>query len=313
MANVDLEELQAFLVVVEAGSFSAAANVKASSRSTLRRRVAALEARTGVPLLLRTRRGIELSAAGRTVASRGRQMLREAVALVDEVRERGEGPAGDVRIVLPVGMPPHVITAWMGALRRRLPLVHLEMRFSEDPVGELTGGGDVALHWGPEPTGSWISHAVFRVPQLLVGAESYLARAGHPRTVGDLAAHPLYCWRGPEGGPAVLHHKNGAALVVDAVATSTDIHLVRQCALAGLGLAYLPDAGVPDLGTSERIVPVLATTVGRARNLVLTMPRALAAVPKVVAVAEHVLGTWQRLPAALIRPIAGRKRERERQ
>jgi DNA-binding transcriptional LysR family regulator len=85
---MDLEELRAFLDVVETGSFLAAAKSLGVSRTTLRRRVEALEARAGVPLLKSTPQGILLTEAGEVLAQRGRIMMQESTWSGEEPRAR---------------------------------------------------------------------------------------------------------------------------------------------------------------------------------------------------------------------------------
>ncbi|WP_438016494.1 LysR family transcriptional regulator [Sorangium sp. So ce315] len=70
---MDLEELRAFLAVVEAGSYLGAARALSTSRTTLRRQVAALEARAGVPLIEGVRQGVQPAEAGQVLAARGRR------------------------------------------------------------------------------------------------------------------------------------------------------------------------------------------------------------------------------------------------
>ena len=91
---MDLEEFRAFIAVVETGSFLAAATNLNLARATLRRRVDALEARAGVPLLERSARGVVVTEAGSLLASRGRHVLQEASALIASVREIGREPVG---------------------------------------------------------------------------------------------------------------------------------------------------------------------------------------------------------------------------
>jgi len=111
---MDLEERRAFLDVVETGSFLAAADSLGVSRTTLRRRVEALEARTGVPLLKSTSTGIVLTEAGTVLARRGRIMMQETNALLTTIREVGRAPSGVLRVALPGALPPHLLarTRW---------------------------------------------------------------------------------------------------------------------------------------------------------------------------------------------------------
>ncbi len=91
---MDLEELRAFLAVIETGSFLGAERSLNMPRATVRRRVDALEARAGVPLLNKSREGIVATEAGAVLVTRGRLMIQEATALVASIREIGQEPSG---------------------------------------------------------------------------------------------------------------------------------------------------------------------------------------------------------------------------
>src|SRR5690606_33518749 len=120
---------------VETGSFLAAATTLGVPRATLRRRVDALEARAGVLLLERSARGVMVTEAGSMLAARGRSVLQEASALVASVRELGREPVGVLRVLLPVGLPPHALTPIFAALRGAYPRLSLQIRHG-DPHGD---------------------------------------------------------------------------------------------------------------------------------------------------------------------------------
>lgn len=147
---MDLQELSAFLKVVDTGSFLAAADSLGMSRTTLRRRVEALETRAGVPLFESTRQGVVLTEAGQELASRGRIMMQEASALLASIREVGQEPSGVLRVVMPVGLPPHLLTPLFAVLRASFPRLRVHSRFSNEPLGESLVDVDVVIHFGED-------------------------------------------------------------------------------------------------------------------------------------------------------------------
>lgn len=287
---MDLEELRAFLAVVETGSFLGAERSLAMPRATVRRRVDALEACAGVALLARSRHGIEATEAGAVLAARGRLMIQEASALVASIREIGQEPAGTLRVLLPLGLPPHLLVPLFSAMRVAYPRLGVHLRFSGDPVGGLLDDVDVAIHFGARsPPGPWVSHELLRVREWIVGHPDYLAREGAPATPDALSRHTLLSWEAPGDDPRAWPLRAGGTLAVEPALVTSDIHLLRQCALAGVGLALVPDAMVPDPGVGEEsLVPVLADVVGRDRALRLVVPSVLSDLPKIKAVLKHV-------------------------
>lgn len=287
---MDLEEFRAFLGVVETGSFLAAATSLNMARATLRRRVEALEARAGVPLLERSARGVVVTEAGAVLAARGRHVLQEASALVASVREIGREPVGVLRTLLPMGLPPHGLTPMFAALRGAFPRLSLQLRFSEDPVREALEDIDMLAYFGPEqPEGPWLTHEVWPMREWLLASAEYLGRRGTPRTLEELAGHELLAWAAPGEDARVLPTLAGESFEVEPVLVSADVHCIRQMALAGLGLAFVPDAMLPDPGAPEgALVPVLADVVGRKRSLFVGFPAAQAGLPKLRAILQHV-------------------------
>jgi DNA-binding transcriptional LysR family regulator len=286
---MDLDELRAFVAVVETGSIVAAARSLNFARATLRRRLDELEARAGVPLLHRTAQGVTPTEAGAVLAARGRSILEEANALISSVREVGAEPAGELRFMLPVGMPPQIVTPLFAALHQRYPRLSFRVRFSEDPLRGLLDNVDVAVHFESRSPGSWVSYEILRVREWLVASRDYLSRKGTPEKPDDLVDHDLLAWESPDGDPTLWPARNGGPIRVAPQMISTDIHMLRRCAAAGMGIAFLPDAGIPEQSSrGDRLVPVLPDAVGRERPLRVAVPAALSDIPRIRAVLTEI-------------------------
>jgi DNA-binding transcriptional LysR family regulator len=289
---MDLQELRAFIAVVETGSYLGAARSLGVSRTTLRRHVGSLEARAGVPLLESTRQGISPTEAGHLLARQGRTMMQEASALLASIREVGHAPSGTLRVVLPVGLPPHVLTPLFAAVRSAYPQLHFHCRFSNDPLSEALVDIDIAVHFGEDaPRGPWISHVVLRVREWLVAGRAYLERRGTPRTIDDLTRHELFAWQAPGEDARVWRTLKGMPFTVQPSLIATDIHFIRYCCISGLGIGLVPDAFLPDPGLeADVLVPVLPDVVGQERPVRVSVPAALSEIPKIKLVIDHVRG-----------------------
>jgi len=286
---MDLEELSAFLRVVDAGSFLAAADNLGVSRSTLRRRVGALEARAGVPLIESTSSGVVLTEAGRALRNRGKTMIEEASALIASVREMGKEPSGTLRVMLPVGLAPHLLTPLLAIFREQLPRVTYHCNFSADPIAESIIDLDVVVHFSVDPpTGPYLSYPLIHLRQWLVASQAYLDKHGMPSSIDELRNHELLAWQAPNDDPCVWPTLQGATFKVEPSIIATDIHWLRRCCIQGLGITLLPDAMIPDPGLiNDTLVPVLPEIVGRNCVMRMSVPKALAEVPKVKAILEH--------------------------
>jgi DNA-binding transcriptional LysR family regulator len=287
---MDLEELRAFLDVVETGSFLAAAESLGVSRTTLKRRVEALEARAGVPLLKSTRQGVILTEAGEVLAQRGRIMMQETSALLASIREVGQEPSGLLRVVMPVGMPPHLLTPLFAFLRTTYPQLSVQIRLSDNPLSEPLDDVDMAVHFGEEiPRGPWLSLVAMRVHEGLIASKEYLQRRGTPRSLQELQGHELFSWEAPGDDARSWPTLRGAMFVVEPALITADIHMIRSCCIAGMGIGLVPSVELADPGIPEDLlVPVLPDVVGRERPLRISVPQALAEIPKIKMVLTHV-------------------------
>src|SRR5581483_2542176 len=227
---------------------------------------------------------------GTVLAARGRQMIQEATALVASVREIGQEPSGVLRVLLPVGVPPHLMIPVFMALRSTYPLLSVHARMSEDPVGGLLDDIDVAVHFGSDaPPGPWVSHTFVRTTERLIAHADYLRAHGTPASLEDLGSHELFSWHAPGEDPRSLPLRIGGSFAVEPKLVTRDVHVIRQCVVAGLGIGLVPDPPLPDPGTSPGdIIPVLEEYVGRQRAVRVVVPSMLSDVPKIKAVLKHV-------------------------
>lgn len=285
---MDLEELRAFLAVADTGSFLTASKSLHMSRATLRRRIDQLEARAGVLLVDRTRMGAPLTEAGKILAARGRLMVNEASALLASVREAGSEPAGELRILLPIGLPPHLVTPFLSFIRDKYPRLSFRFMFSEDPIGGLLENVDMALHVGQRtPPGPWVSRELLRIRAWAIASTDYLARRGTPQRVEDLAQHDLLSWEAPGDDGRKWPTLHGEAIEVSPFLIAKHIHFLRQFAIAGMGIAMVPDLMLPDPGVPDgALIPVLPDVLGREVSVRVVVPAVLSDIPRIRAMLD---------------------------
>jgi DNA-binding transcriptional LysR family regulator len=240
-----------------------------------------------VLLVDRTRDGVSLTEAGKLLAARGRLMVQESNALLQSVREAGVEPSGVLRALLPVGLPPHIFPPLL-AIARKYPRLAFRLHFSGNPIAELMEDVDIALHLGESsPAGPWVSREFARFRVWPVAAREYLEQRGTPRTIEDLSRHDLLAWEAPGEDGRSWPLTRGGTFPVAPTVTSPDIHVIRQLALAGHGIALVPNASVPDPGYPEgTLVPVLSDVVGRDIGLRVVVPAVLAEVPRIKAMLD---------------------------
>jgi DNA-binding transcriptional LysR family regulator len=286
---MDLDDVRTFLAVVESGSFVAATRLLDEPRSTLRRRLEALEAAAGTPLLARSATGAVPTDAGALLAEHGRRLLRQYEAMLDTARTEGATPSGRVTIAVARALP---VAAWQDVLlnlHRAHPAMTLHVVRVDDALDALAQGADLGvLAQAATPPAPWRVARIGTVRDGLRASPAYLERHGTPERLEDLSAHHLLAWCAPGPEAAMLPLRDGTTVAVEATLRAPDEALVRVWADAGLGIGLLP------LSSGEGLVPVLDHLVGRERPVWWVAPAALASSPRLEAVFEALTDEAQR-------------------
>jgi DNA-binding transcriptional LysR family regulator len=252
-----LEDLMAFVAVVDAGGFNAAGASTGTSGSQLSRRVASLERFLGVTLLVRSSRRFSVTEMGWRTYEHGasiRARLQEAVA--DAQDSLGE-PSGALRVACPMAIGAAIV----GPLAIRFTQRHPRVRMTiESTDGRLrTGSDSVDLIIQPSLVdlrdSSLIARKLVDIRYLLVAAPSLQAHIPALPLASGAAAFPAIGWTFlPQPARWPLTHRELGSVEVDVdVRFATDnLLLVREAALAGMGVAQLPHAlCAPDIAAGR--------------------------------------------------------------
>ncbi|MBM7773930.1 DNA-binding transcriptional LysR family regulator [Actinokineospora baliensis] len=263
----ELGDVAVFVQVVATGSFSAAARVLWMPKSSVSRRVARLENRLGVRLLHRTTRSLALTEAGRAYHARVSVALAELDSAAGAASDSREAPRGVVRLVARPDVGAEVLPELVAAFLARYPEVRVEATLSAS-ADLVEGGFDLALRAGAGGRGSTrLQDTRFR----LFASPVYLARKGIPQRTADLAAHQ--CVRFGDVEQWVLHGPRGE-VTVDVVGqlAADDLSFVRRAAVAGAGIALLPEPAVAPSVRTGLLTPVLPDHHAEGQPLHLVVP-----------------------------------------
>jgi DNA-binding transcriptional LysR family regulator len=253
--------LEAFIKVAERLSVSAAANDLDLGKAVVSKRVAQLESRLKVTLFSRSTRKIALTPAGEAYLDFARRALREVDAAAERLRELRSELSGRIRVSATVSWGQRVLALHLPEFVRLHPAVELELNLSDRLVDLAVERTDLALRWtaAAAPPGLVVEPAA-TVRWRVVAAPGYLAQAGTPRKPSDLAAHEcLSYWRETSDNTWVLADARGQRHTnqVGARFHANDVEAVTAAALAGLGLALLPDYLCDPALADGRLVQVL--------------------------------------------------------
>jgi DNA-binding transcriptional LysR family regulator len=263
MARDNVNDLIAFLAVAREGSFTRAAAKLGMSQPALSRTISTLEARLGLRLLTRSTRSVAPTEAGARLIQTVGPHLDGIEAGLNALTELREKPAGHLRINSVEHATDTILAPALTRLLPDYPDVCVEVINDYALTDIVAERYDAGVRLGEQVAKDMIAVRIgpdFR--QAVVGSPSYFERRPHPRTPHDLTDHAcinlrlptpggLWSWPFAKGGRELRVRAEGS-LVFNTVT------MMAKMALAGLGLANLPEDVVQDHVKAGRLVRVLA-------------------------------------------------------
>jgi DNA-binding transcriptional LysR family regulator len=240
----DLNDLQCFAAVVEHQGFSAAARALNLPKSSVSRRIAALEARLGVRLLVRSTRSVRLTEVGNSFYDRCRAILADLDAAEREVAvTRGE-PIGLVRMSCPTGLAQYVLAKALPGFLTRYPKVRLHVLATNRAIDLIEDNIDIAIRARVRSADeAAVMRTLYKSELIFVASPAFAASRKIPVSMDTLSSLPFLSFLEGSRRPTwALSGPNGATrtLSFDPVLSSSDFNILLEAAAAGVGIALLP-------------------------------------------------------------------------
>lgn len=280
LQGLELSGMRALVALERHGTLLGAARALSTSRGTLRRRLSQLEEAVGVSLYVQGDDGVHLTTAGTVLVDHTRRLLTELGGAIEDVHAAADAPVRALRLLFPDGMPPTIVVAGLSAVMGQNPGLMLDMDCAPDPLALDFRNYDLVVHFGDPPArGYLVTRELMAVPEALVATQDYLDRNGVPASPDELVHHTLLSWKPP--GEPTDHWVTGTGASVPVAPTiiSSDIHFIRQLALAGQGIARLVEGNVPAPG-EPALVPVLPDHFHRRISVRLLLADGLQRTPR---------------------------------
>ncbi|QBY03518.1 LysR family transcriptional regulator [Thalassotalea sp. HSM 43] len=249
------DDLHILLTVVDAGGFSAAANVLDMQVAKVSRSVAKIETQLNTTLLNRTTRRVELTEEGLIFVERVRQGLYTLQEAEEELLYKGELPSGVLRVDAASPFVFHQLVPLVREFQQHYPAIQLQLTSNEGYVDLLEKRTDLAIRIGKLQDSSLYARPLGKSPLHLVASPEYLAKRGVPAHVADLNGHDLL---GFSDNRVLNRWPLKGLKEIEPSITASSGETLRLLALAGNGIACMSAFMIRDDVAHGRLVSVLS-------------------------------------------------------
>ena len=238
-----LAAMEAFVRVIDTGSFSAAAKQLSVGQSALSKMIAQLEERLCARLLLRSTHGLAPTEAGRSFYECAKRLVREAENAELAAHDAATALSGRLRICAAVSFARAHVIPHLPRFLAEHPALNLDMVFDDRHIDLVEAGIDLGLRVGSLSNSTLITRKLGQCQRRVIGTSTYFKAAGMPRIPLDLQKHQVIIHDQPVGG-SVWTFRQGAVeatiRVSGRIRTNT-ASAIRQCVLADLGVAIVSE------------------------------------------------------------------------
>lgn len=255
---MNVEDLRLFVTTLDTGSFTAAADALGVTKQYVSRRVAALEALLGVRLLNRTTRRLQATELGVLLHDKATAILADLRDAQELVSAQGASLRGTLRVSAPMTFATLHLSHLLPLFMQQHPHINLEIDLNDRAVDLLAEGYDMSIRIGTLEDSSLIAKRLTDMQTILCASPGYLDKHGTPANLDELQHHAclLYGhsrhveWR-------LREHGKNKNLTVRGQMRANNGELIRDAAIAGMGIAYLPTFIIGQALESGALLPVL--------------------------------------------------------
>jgi len=292
-ADLDIEDLETFVVVADAGGVSAAARRLGISKSIVSRRLFRLEAELGVQLLARTTRGAALTEAGVTFREHAARVGAEIDTAKETIHPAGN-LRGRLRVAMPLSIGPTHFAPVLASMAHRHPELQIHSSYSDRFVDLIAEGFDCGIRVGLMPDSNLIARRVGPSCGQLVASPDYIKAHGQPETPDEVVAHEALMqgtetWQFMDGNSVVRVQPQGRFKADNGIA-------LTAAAVAGLGIGWLPDCLTYDHLMSGALVPIMTRYPPPAAGVYVVRPPGQYPARKVRVLTEMMIQHFERNP-----------------
>lgn len=258
---MDWDKLRIFHAVADAGSLTHAGDVLHLSQSAVSRQVRALEDSLGTTLFHRHARGLILTEQGELLFEATAAMVRKLDTTAARIRDSEEHVFGELKVTTTTGFGTLWLVPRLAKLYERYPDLKIDLMLEERVLDLPMREADVAIRMKEPAQQDLIRRRLLNIRMRLYATPEYLAQAGTPMQIEDLATHRLLCQN-----PQTAQVASGASLAKMLLSHSVNSTLmvnnyfgVLQGVLSNVGIGILPDYVTGDFPNLVRVLPEVAS------------------------------------------------------
>jgi len=256
----NLQALQAFLQVVDSGSFAAAARELGVTRSAVQKMIATLERELGVQLFRRSTRTLSVTDAGSMLHASTHSLLEDLDSAITDLAKFRKHPYGKLRMTAPMSLGMERLAGPLAEFAKKNPDIHMEVTLTDRYVDLIEEGFDIAIRIVEDHISTSVAHRLLADTHRIVCASpEYVEKRGAPSHPNELQSHQcLNFGRLQRSGDWPLSGPKGVQnYPIKCVMWSNNGLILRSAALNGCGLALLPTFVVRHDLENGRLVQLL--------------------------------------------------------
>ncbi|AMH43090.1 MAG: LysR family transcriptional regulator [Pseudomonadota bacterium] len=268
-------EVDAFIAVVEAGGFSAAARRTGDSQSAVSKAVGALEKRLGVMLFNRSTRSVTLTDQGQRYYDRTKPLIEEMDEADSELKSSTLNVSGLIRIATSSTFGRLHILPLIPELLALNPGLQVDLVLSDFVRDMVQDRIDLAIRVGPVDEPDAVVRRVTTTPLVCVGSRRYFEQRGIPKTPAELVDHNCLLYGGliesanwPFVGP-----EGRFSVAVRGNLSSNSVETIRSGVLEGVGIGLFAKVSLADELDHPDVITILEDFIGDARDVSLIWPK----------------------------------------
>ncbi|MDT6918505.1 LysR family transcriptional regulator [Pseudomonas atacamensis] len=299
----EMDDLAAFAVLIEAGSFTLAAQQLGCSKGQLSKRISQLEAQFSVVLLQRTTRRLSLTAAGAALLPQAQALVVQVERARQALARLKDDMAGPVRMTVPVSLGETFFDGLLLEFSGQYPEVQIELELDNSYRDLARDGFDLAIRAEVANDDRLVAKPLLAWHEMTCASPAYLERFGEPATPHALAEHRCLLNSHYSGREEWLYHQQHELLRVRVSGPFASNHysLLKKAALSGAGIARLPSYLLQAELADGRLRWLLRDYQTRRMPMYLVHPYQGGLPKRTQVLADYLMGWFKRSGEALDR------------